>query len=87
MDFVDQFSFDIALEIMEFQIWKNRLEGFKILFERSASIDFWLSFSEEIEIGAIDYLYFQRIGQLGLRDKVKNRRENIGQNFVIHPDF
>lgn len=87
MDFVDQFAFDVALVIMEFQIWKNRLERFKILFERSASIDFWLSFSEEIEIGAIDYLYFQKIGQLGLRDKVKNRRENISQNFWGNSEF
>ena len=87
MDFVDQFAFDIALKIMEFQIWKNRLECFKIIFERSTPIDFWLSFSEEIEIGAIDYLYFQKIGQLGLRDKVKNTQENISQNFWMNSEF
>ena len=46
MDFIDQFSFHITLEIMEFDLGKAFLKIFKEVFESFASVDFRFPLSE-----------------------------------------
>ena len=62
VDLIDEFPLHIALIIMKLQLWKSCHQRFEIVFERSAAIDFWLSFSQKIQIGAVDYLDFQKTG-------------------------
>lgn len=65
MDFVDQFTFYIALKIMEVDLGKALFKIFKVVFKGFASVDFRLSFSQEIEIWAVDDLNGQ--GKIGLK--------------------
>lgn len=59
MDFIDDFSFNIALKIIELQTRKLGFQCLKIIFKRSTAINFRFSFSQEIEIWAVEDEDFQ----------------------------
>lgn len=59
VDFIDQLTFHIALIVVEIHLRKAFLKMLEKILESLASVDFWLPFSQEIEIGAVDDLNFQ----------------------------
>ena len=64
MDLVNNFSLNITLEIGEIDFGKFGFERLKEFFERSAPINLWFSFTQEIEVGTVDDDDFQ--GKIGL---------------------
>lgn len=63
MDFIDQFTFYIALEIVKMDLRESFFELLKVILKRFTAVDFGLSFSQEVEIGPVDDLNIQ--GKIG----------------------
>ena len=55
---VYQFALDIALIVVNIEFRIFCLELFQIVAERTAAIDARLTLAKQIEVGAVDYLYF-----------------------------
>ena len=55
---VDETAFMVRLEIRQLVLRKPLLQRLEISFERYRTIDFWLAFSEQIEVGTVDDKYF-----------------------------
>ncbi len=54
LQFVDQFTFYIALKIADRYIGVFLPEGIEVLLKRHIAVDIGFSFAEQIEIGAVD---------------------------------
>jgi hypothetical protein len=54
LNFIDQFTFNIALKIFKFYVWKLLLKGRNKSFKSNLAIGFRLPLSGEVKIGTID---------------------------------
>lgn len=52
---VDEDAFMIGLDVGDIYVLIFKLEFFQIFLKSCTTIDLWLSLSEQIEIGAVEY--------------------------------
>ena len=55
LQFVNDETLVVCLEIIDFVLWETLLEMLKIGFKRSVPIDFRFSFPKQIKIRPVDY--------------------------------
>jgi len=54
LDFVNNFAFNIALEIIEIELRKFLLKDLKIRFKRLVSVNFGFAFAQKIQVWPVD---------------------------------
>jgi hypothetical protein len=58
LNFVDQLTLHVALEVGKLDLRKLRLKLDEIAFKGFTAVYFWLSLAKQVEIRAIDHLDF-----------------------------
>ena len=98
MELVDDFAFDIALEIVQVDLRKHRPQLGKIVLKGPAAVDFGLALAQQVEVGAVDDDDFQGNGWEWLRSsklrkdfffyfpdlrfKFQNQRQHVPMDFT-----
>src|SRR3954464_10473390 len=76
LDFINQFSLDIALKIRKLYLRKPGLQIFKVFFKIPVAINFRLPFPKKVKIRSINYCYFHAYPAENLNPFVQ-----IGKNY------